>query len=467
VNEQDDLGRTVARWFEAEAVAPVPAARLQRAIDATRARRPRSGLLASFGSAWVEPGLVGSAQRFSLPIVVVLVLLMLALAAGAIMVGGQPRRLPAVGPAPALGTPAGNGLIAFANAGDIHVGDPVSGTSTAIVTGPEHDTRPVFAPDGQHVAFLRARPNNDATVVVVRVDGSDLRVAGEIVSDTFPTFAWTPDSTSIVVEHTRRDLPFRTLLTLVDASGGGEPRLITPPVQTQPGSIYMSAHAQVAPMFRPPSGDQIVGVMGDAGFRGGVLSVIDLEGVPVDGFVPPSLSTPHLFKIYQPTWSPDGSVISFAYSADVTATNTPRDLRLHLMDADGSNLRRLATPFFIGSWSPDGTTIAFEKPHPTVTGADAVIAIVDVETGSERVLEGTSAVVKKILEPTTDPDLYWLGSGTHFAYASWSWTPDGRGIVILERFGTRPFVVDIETGDVTELPWESDSVVSWQRVPVE
>jgi hypothetical protein len=38
-------------------------------------------------------------------------------------------------------------------------------------------------------------------------------------------------------------------------------------------------------------------------------------------------------------------------------------------------------------------------------------------------------------------------------------------IVLLERHGTRPMVVDIDTGLATELPWTSESAVSWQRVP--
>lgn len=465
MNEQDNLERALARWFEAGAAAPAPADRFQQAIDATRARQPRSAMLAGFGSAWIDPGFVGSAQRLSVPAAVVLALLILALAAGALITGGQPRRLPAVGPAPALGMPAGNGLIALASEGDIFVGDPVSGKSTAIVTGPSDDTRPVFSPDGLRIAFLRVKSETDATLMVVRADGSDQRVAATIDSDEFPTIAWTPDSTSILVEHLRGT---SVLLTLVDGSGGAEPRLIgasfayaldvtaTPPLQTAPGAIYMRAHAQVAPMFRPPDGDQIVGVVD------GALSVVDLDGAPVEGFVPPLPSGP--FNIDGLTWSPDGSIISLTYAAELTATRTQRDPRLYLMNADGSGLRRFETVFINGSWSPDGSTIAFEKPATVSGGAGSVIAMLDIETGTERVLDATAAVEKDVPGPPWDQAFGWLG--TKYAYAGWSWTPDGHGIAVLERHGTRPFVVDIETGETTELPWVSESAVSWQRVPL-
>ena len=47
------------------------------------------------------------------------------------------------------------------------------------------------------------------------------------------------------------------------------------------------------------------------------------------------------------------------------------------------------------------------------------------------------------------------------------------GVGMTVRYASRLFLndggtfVDIETGHATELPWESDSAVSWQRVPIE
>ncbi len=61
-----------------------------------------------------------------------------------------------------------------------------------------------------------------------------------------------------------------------------------------------------------------------------------------------------------PTWSPDGSSLAFAWSS-VGGSG------LYLVDADGSNLRRVVgAPFTAGdsglgiTWSPDGTWLSFE-----------------------------------------------------------------------------------------------------------
>jgi hypothetical protein len=374
-------------------------------------------------------------------------------------VGSQQDGLP-----PVVG-PAGNGLVAYSTDGDIFVGNPVTGTSRAILTGPSNDTRPIFSPDGLRIAFLRAESESESSIVVVRADGSDEHVVmAEGFTDWFPGFAWTPDSTSTLVNHDTPGTPyFDGLLSLFDASGVAEPRLITPPLPAEIGYTYFSIHAPVAPMFQPPTGDAILS------YAGGVLSVVDLDGTNVEGFVTPSLTEFEPYFFTRPAWSPDGSLISFGLYSD--ARSVPfEDFGLFVMNADGSDLRRFRSEFDDRAWSPDGSKIALEQSVTVSGGAGSVIAILDVETGAERVLEATSAVVKDMANRATDPDAfrtYSVRTEHRYAYEGWSWTPDGRSIVVLERHGTRPFVVDIETGQVTELPWEIDGEPSWQRVPVD
>ncbi len=42
-----------------------------------------------------------------------------------------------------------NGLIAYSFDGDIYVGDPATGETTAMVTNPEYEVNPIFAPRRQ------------------------------------------------------------------------------------------------------------------------------------------------------------------------------------------------------------------------------------------------------------------------------------------------------------------------------
>jgi WD40 repeat protein len=406
----------------------------------------------------LEVASVNNAIRLMAAIVAALVVMLIAYRLlVAPYIGSQQDRLP-----PVVG-PAGNGLIAYSSDGDIFVGDPLTGTTTAIVTGPSHDTRPIFSPDGLRIAFGRAESVHDATIVVVRADGSDEHVVmAEGFTESIPGSAWTPDSTSLVVNHDSPTLAtpyWDGELSVFDASGVAEPRLITPPLPAQIGYTYFSIHDPVAPMFRPPNGDQIVGEVE------GVLSVVDIDGTHVEGFVWPTLtdfleagadlaSVPD--SVGRLAWSRDGSLISFMHES-----------ALFVMNADGSDLRRFETEFIDRAWSPDSSKIALEKPVTVSGSAGSVIAILDIETGTERVLEATSAVEKPMADRATDPEAFRTDSirtWHRYAYEGWSWTPDGRSIVMLERAGTRPVVVDVETGDAIELPWEADSAPSWQRV---
>lgn len=139
--------------------------------------------------------------------------------------------------------------------------------------------------------------------------------------------------------------------------------------------------------------------------------------------------------LFQPDWSPDGSRIVFVESQRRGGGE------LSLMDADGSNIRRLtATPAEEGmpAWSPDGSRIAFVR--------DGSLWVMDAD--------GTGQV--RLLQPG-DPRVYE-------AYPSWS--PDGTKIAFVRPFdrgifdtcpsntGTGVFVMDSDGTDLRRLTIE-------------
>jgi Tol biopolymer transport system component len=401
-------------------------------------------------------------------VVVIVAVLTLALAAGVVIVGNQERRLPAV-------EPAGNGLLAYSSRGDIYVGDPETGETTAIVTGPDVDSAPLFSPDGTRIAFVRGDQWSEAaSLVVVRTDGSDARtVVPAGFSQGGLGATWTPDGTSLLVNHHSPPhiAGFDGDLTLVDVSGAAEPRLVTPPLPNGPGGPYFHNTDPVAPIFRPPDGNLIlttthsavrpVGTTPLYAWDGRLTRRTTIEPVGLEDF------EPYYLQPWALRWSPDGSRI-----AALLGWGEPR-FDLAVMNADGSDARLLEGASD-GPWSPDSTRIAFQSCRAHPDGDRSVIVIVDVSSGAMRELEVTDVATK--YEGTVSPrprDVSdyepWCGwisdtDGRAWDYEGWSWSPDSRSIVMLERRGERPIVVDVETGQATDLPWEADSAPSWQRI---
>ena len=438
-------------------------------LTATTPQRPAW----TFVERWLPRSSIGGPDTLDLPLrwrtLGLISLLILALAAGvsagALFVGSQERvdreerRLPAV-----VG-PAANGLLAYDNSGDIFVGDPATGQTTAIVTGPAIDLRPIFSPDGARIAFVRGEwLTADASIVVVEADGSDERV---IVPAGFPgrgigLFAWTPDSASIVVNHDVGIGPSGGNLSVFDASGEAAPRLLTPPLPAWPGGGHPQTSGPVTPMFRPPTGDRILSYDWDTG----TLYVMDPDGSDVTELIRPSATEPQFQVISGPAWSPDAERIAFEGADESWAPNHRwQDWRIFVVNADGTGLTRLSsradevTPGRSVAdgrltWSPDGSRILFDRV--SIDAADmwfpltVQIMVVDVATGAEWELGAP-----KVVAGRQDP------------YPGRSWSPDGRSIVVLEQPGTRPIVIDVDTGQTTQLPWEADSPPSWQRVAID
>jgi hypothetical protein len=289
--------------------------------------------------------------------------------------GAQTEGLP-----PVIG-PAGNGLIAFSRDGDIFVGDPVSGTTTAIVSGPASDTEPTFSPDGTHIAFVRVAADWDRNdppppweIHVVRPDGSDERaIEGanslELTREgTWVGFGWTPDSAGIVVNHITGDRgsPGEAgRLTLFDLSGAAGPWLLTPPLppqMTQCGYLC----GDVGGLFRPPNGDRILYVFArphpggrDPGHLDPYVAVIDPDGTDREILANRTFMIENGFgdaEMADPSWSPDATriLVKLGFNGPPPESLWPA----FLMDADGSDIRRVDG---YGPWSPDGSRIAFEE----------------------------------------------------------------------------------------------------------
>ncbi len=187
-------------------------------------------------------------------IAVAVVLIALLAAAAVFYIGTRQTRVPQP-----FG-PARNGQVAFAAGGDIFIGDPVTGTSRAIVTGPEMDGNPRFTRDGTRVAFMRQVGDVSTApfdLIVSNADGSGLKVLATNL-DTDDPYEWSPDGSYLVFT----DSAFRVFR--FDATGAAPPKLLVEHAYVQRGE------------FRPPDGRQIL--YEPQGLPGHALWVMDADG---------------------------------------------------------------------------------------------------------------------------------------------------------------------------------------------
>lgn len=122
---------------------------------------------------------------------------------------------------------------------------------------------------------------------------------------------------------------------------------------------------------------------------------------------------------HSPTWSPDGKYIAFASDRDATLLDANRDLwtnNIYVMDANGSNIRRLTngnvTNGYGGlAWSPDGKKMALSLLHLSPYGGFFSYGI-NLMTLSD------SSLTRLTFDQSTDQ-------------GGPKWSPDGKQIVYL------------------------------------
>jgi len=252
---------------------------------------------------------------------------------------------------------------------------------------------PSFSPDGTRIAFTTSRRGETwrpGQVYVMDVDGTGVSTLTD-QARALGGLAWSPDGTRIAFVGTRyRGGESEDGLIIVN-SGGGTAQLV--------GEI--PAQWNVIPSWSPDGGRILIGT--GEGFH-----LVDVQ----TGATSLLARDPRMAKdqrhcggYFGPAYSPNGTTIAFSWWR--VLHGGCRTDGLFLMDADGTNVRRLTLTGrslipFGPSWSPDGTRIAFFSQP----GGPGALYVVNVDGSG----------LTKLADIGQDPNYY----GVFFASPSWS-----------------------------------------------
>jgi hypothetical protein len=401
MNRTDNLERDLSVWF-ADTAAPHVPDFIDDILNATAGtdQRPRW----SFPGRWVPTSVIALARQTFKPlpwrtIGLLAVLALLIAAAVAVYVGMQPRL-----PAP-FGL-AANGLVAYAQNGDIYTVDPITGVRQAIAIGPESDREPRFSLDGTRLAFLRTSGSGEALVIVDRQSRKVIASTDPLVGIDTDTVSWSPNGRSITVAV---EDPASRGLYLVDTANGGVRRLDIDFVLLE---VY----------WRPPDGRQLMFLGGTE--RGVALYVLTLG----DGTVTEIARPAGPEGLLRPSgWSPDGRQV------------------LYLRD-DGTHIVELTT----------GAEIIVDASFAHISnGGTRVVALDEQGRMCVASIRGGPCV------PVGRADQAYVGS--HAAGVQWS--PDDEWIITRLPFDSdRAVLVDPDGGTQDQPSWLAHGAESWQRL---
>jgi Tol biopolymer transport system component len=250
--------------------------------------------------------------------------------------------------------------------------------STSIAPAQSHQTLvvndrwPRFSPDGREIAFTSTRAGSLQSFIM-KVDGSDVR---QVTSSAAPvmsvTTGWFPNGDLLYVEEEPASLDPKTSLfatTFVrSARGRGDRRVIFRGLNAQRPQVSPNGTVLVLETARGPFGERTP--IDITTFDIATLSVTTLTHGDGD--------------YVQGSWSPDGKQIAYACGPTGAV-----ELQICVMNGDGSHVRVIT----VGSgshewpsWAPDSKRLAFFVYRRFGKSIDADICTIDVDGTHESIL---------------------------------------------------------------------------------
>jgi Tol biopolymer transport system component len=249
--------------------------------------------------------------------------------------------------------------------------DVVTGDVAPLYDGGAGVLAAAWSPEGSRLAYILEEPGPRYAIVVADADGSnamtivDEEGTGAVGPDLID-LSWSPDGSQIAYSgRVVEDGVARRTILIVDADGNGEP-------------TALDGHWESVSWS--PDGERLL----ISGFPG-VERPFHVYTVRPDGSglirLPSDVPGPH-----RALWSPDGGSIVFFMG------DNDYELDVYVMDANGSNVRRLTDwggLDLFPVWSPDGQWIAFASDR------DATQAEQESNRSGEAIFTGLSLYVMR------------------------------------------------------------------------
>ena len=339
---------------------------------------------------------------------------------------------------PAPFGPAANGLIPYISGGDLYVGDLKTGTTRLLQGGSEDQGQPQFSPDGTRLAFIRLEAGTAPAAINIYVVGSD---GSEIKRAT-------PQPIGDADWHQISWTPDSRQIAVVHTVDGENQLDLFDASGSGSAHRIPAAGGLDSLQFRPPDGAEILyraGVKDAAGVTTHNLYVMNADGSNVRKLADAAVADDTL-DLTSATYSADGSRIFYNRWTSDASVGDPGCCQLYVMNADGSDQHEFI-PNTGTAWdgdakvSPDGTRIAFWHNENDAPKHGLFVIRAD----------GTGPLIE------TGPAL------DHVHYV---WAPDSSRILSYpdDAASSHAYLLDPEGGPWTTVPWLSDNDIDWQRV---
>jgi TolB protein len=231
-------------------------------------------------------------------------------------------------------------LIAFQSSrnGSTHVFtmNPL-GSDIKQLTTTAYNVVPVISPDGSKIAFMSDR-DGEYYVYIMDIDGGNQRRISNAPGEE-DGHTWSPDGSRI---YFRKSIDGKNTLCVTDVSGGDFRQFNIENISIRSPKISPDGKKI---LFNPtPKGHFELWVMNSDG--------IDVHRIA------PSINWGN-----EPCWSPDGSLIAYAYYEEEPSPFSSGPVEIHVCSAAGTDDRAvtdLGTTSEFPCWSPEGNRIAFQ-----------------------------------------------------------------------------------------------------------